>query len=227
MLPATLAHEVKKQVLHYLQATFNMRDSRVEEALQRFFTNPDNGLFKGPWLQLRRPFRLASNKGETFFNLPVPFTPFHHQWRAWQRLTSKGQKPKHTIVTTGTGSGKTECFMFPLLDHCWREHQTGRKQGIKAIVLYPMNALASDQAGRFAEEILRTDLLSYDAPIDGKVVRKARVRVGLYTGRMQPGQEDRSDAEAGTYRDVQIIPSVTPEGKDAYAAITNRQVDAG
>jgi DEAD/DEAH box helicase domain-containing protein len=44
--------------------------------------------------------------------LSLPFAPFRHQWLAWQRLTSKGNHPRHTLVTTGTGSGKTECFMY-------------------------------------------------------------------------------------------------------------------
>ena len=213
MLPATLAHEVRKQVLHYLEATFNTRDLRVEEALLRFFKDPENGLFKGPWLQLRRPFRQAADDGSRFFELSLPFAPFRHQWLAWQRLTSKTNNPRHTLVTTGTGSGKTECFMYPLLDHCLREHQSGRRNGIKAIVLYPMNALASDQAGRFAEEILRSDLLSYDATVDSGTIRKARVRVGLYTGRMQPGQEDHSGQEANTYKEVQVIATQRPDGK--------------
>lgn len=223
MLPATLAHEVKKQVLHYLEATFPMRDPQVEAELGRFFQNSENGLFKGPWLQLKRPFRLASNSGEQYFDLKVPFTPFRHQWQSWQRLTSKENTPKPTLVTTGTGSGKTECFLYPLLDHCLRQKNTDNHQGIKAIVLYPMNALATDQAGRFAEEILKSDQLSYDTDINGMVVRKAKVRVGLYTGRMQPGQEDRSDAVDGTYQELQIIPAEKTGGKAAFVAITNRE----
>ena len=180
MLPATLAQEVKKQVRHYLEATFPMRNREMEDALARFFNDPESGIFKGPWLQLRRPFRLANGDPGAFFDLPVPFTPFKHQFEAWRRLTSKNNKPKPTIVTTGTGSGKTECFLFPLLDHCLREHQAGNKRGIKAIVLYPMNALAADQAGRFAEELLKSDLLSSDVSLNGKLVRKAKIRVGLY-----------------------------------------------
>ena len=224
MLPATLAHDVRKQVLHYLEATFHMRDLAVEQALRRFFLDPENGLFKGPWLQLRRPFRLAAGTGEKFFDVPVPFTPFRHQWRAWDRLTSKGQVPRHTLVTTGTGSGKTECFLVPILDHCYREYQAGRRNGIKAIILYPMNALAADQASRFAEEILRSDLLSYDASTDGGKVRKARVRVGLYTGRMQPGQEDHASGTATTFKEVQVIPATSREGKPIFTAITDRAV---
>ena len=218
MLPATLAHEVKKQVLHYLGATFNMRDPAAEQALQVFFNDPENGLFKGPWVQLKRPFRLAADSGSQFFELIVPFSPFRHQWQSWQRLSSKDNKPKHTVVTTGTGSGKTECFMFPLLDHCLREHQGGKRDGIKAIVLYPMNALAADQAGRFAEEILRSNQLSYWQGDE----RLAKIRVGLYTGRMTQSLGKGEGAEPGTYTEVTIIRAQTSGGKDSYTAITNR-----
>ena len=224
MLPATLAQDVKKQVRHYLEATFPMRKKELEEALARFFNDPDNGIFKGPWLQLRRPFRTANGDPSHFFTMPVPFTPFKHQFEAWRRLTSYSNKPKPTIVTTGTGSGKTECFLYPLLDHSLREHEAGNKSGIKAIVLYPMNALAADQAGRFAEEILRSDLLSHTIELNGNPVRKAKIRVGLYTGRMQPGGEDKAGADDSTYREVQIIPPETPGGKPSYVAITNRAV---
>lgn len=223
MLPATLAQEVKHQLLHYLEATFPMRNIANEHALERFFNDPVNGLFKGPWVQLRKPFRQASSSGEQFFDLTIPFTPFKHQWQSWHRLTSKDNHPKPTIVTTGTGSGKTECFLYPILDHCLRQHNEGKKDGIKAIILYPMNALAADQAGRFAEEILKSKQLSYDHTINGKTVRKARIRVGLYTGRMQPGQDDKSGEEPGTYTEVQIIPNTTTGGKPAYVSITNRQ----
>ncbi len=223
MLPATLPQEVKHQLLHYLEATFPMRNAAVEAALGRFFNDPANGLFKGPWVQLRKPFRQASSSGEQFFNLKIPFTPFKHQWQAWQRLTSKDNHPKPTIVTTGTGSGKTECFLYPILDHCLRQQAEGKNNGIKAIILYPMNALAADQAGRFAEEILKSDQLSYNHAIDGKTIRKARIRVGLYTGRMQPGQDDKSGDEPGTYKEVQIIPGSQTGGKPAYVSITNRQ----
>jgi DEAD/DEAH box helicase domain-containing protein len=223
MLPATLAQEVKKQVRHYLEATFPLRDPDFEAALGRFIDDPGNGLFKGPWLQLRRPYRLAADKGEKFLDLTVPFTPFRHQWLAWQRLTSKNHQPEPTIVTTGTGSGKTECFLYPILDHCLRQHRAGKRQGIKAIVLYPMNALAADQAGRFAEEILTSDQMSQLAPVGDGEQRVPLIRVGLYTGRMQPGQEDNSGEEKGTYTEVQIIPAEQTGGKPAYVAITNRQ----
>lgn len=218
MLPATLALEVRKQVLHYLGATFNLRLASSERALEAFFNHPEEGLFKGPWVQLRRPFRQDRGDTSALFDLNVPFTPFKHQALSWRRLTTRnGHVPQHTLVTTGTGSGKTECFLYPLLDHCLRMHQAGRREGIKAIVLYPMNALAADQAGRFAEEILGSDQLSY--ALNGQ--RKARIRVGLYTGRMRQNSSKDEGAEPGTYTEVTVI-QAGPDGKKAYTSITNR-----
>src|SRR2546428_6653793 len=89
MLPAHLADNICKQVLFYLQSTFDFRDKTVEKAFERFLTDPDTGLFKGPWVQLRRPFRPADQDETVPFAFPVPFHPFKHQNRAWRRLSSK------------------------------------------------------------------------------------------------------------------------------------------
>jgi hypothetical protein len=80
--------------------------------------------------------------------LPADFAPYRHQQQAWDRLDTR--VGRSTIVATGTGSGKTECFLYPILDHCFK--QRGRR-GIKAILIYPMNALATDQAQRLAKMI--------------------------------------------------------------------------
>ena len=185
MLPAHLAENIRKQVLFYLQSTFAFRDKDAEKAFERFLEDPENGLFKGPWVQLRRPFRPAEQGEAVPFDFTVLFHPFKHQNRSWRRLTSKGQKPQPTIVTTGTGSGKTECFLFPILDHCLRARHA-RQSGIKAIILYPMNALAADQEKRFARVIWTTTEL-----------KNSGIRVGNYTGRYDPSDPGAS-AESGT-----------------------------
>ncbi|MFH1138027.1 MAG: DEAD/DEAH box helicase [Pseudomonadota bacterium] len=174
MLPAHLAENIRRQVLYYLQSTFAFRDRRVEQALARFMEDPDSGLFKGPWVHPRRPYRPAPEGADIPFDFQVPFHPFRHQWRAWQRLSPGAGPPASTIITTGTGSGKTECFLYPILDHCLREKRKGR-QGVKAIILYPMNALAGDQEKRFAKTAWTTPEL-----------KQAGIRVGNYTGRYDP-----------------------------------------
>ena len=176
MLPAHIAQNIRRQILYYLQATFSFRDKKVDDAFQRFLEDPDFGLFKGPWVQLKRPFRPAPSDVTFPFDINVPFHPFLHQYRSWLRLSEKEHPPQNTIVTTGTGSGKTECFLFPILDHCLRMKKQVQK-GIKAIVLYPMNALASDQEKRFAEVIWSDTSL-----------KNVGIRVGNYTGRYDPAE---------------------------------------
>jgi DEAD/DEAH box helicase domain-containing protein len=166
MLPVHLADNIRKQVLYYLQSTFSFRDKRVARAFENFLEDPETGLFKGPWVQLRRPFRPVPEGAFIPFEIHVPFQPFWHQSRAGLRLFSWNQQPQSTIITTGTGSGKTECFSYPILDHCRRARLAGQ-HGIKAIVLYPMNALAADQEKRFARAIWE------DADL-----RSAGIRVG-------------------------------------------------
>jgi DEAD/DEAH box helicase domain-containing protein len=63
MLPVHLADNIRKQVLYYLQSTFSFRDKRVARAFEAFLEDPETGLFKGPWVQLRRPFRPAPGRG--------------------------------------------------------------------------------------------------------------------------------------------------------------------
>ena len=220
MLPATLAQNVRRQIRHYLEATFNFRRKEEEAAFGAFIDDPRNGLFKGPWVRLHRPFRSAPSTYDpsSLFDVVPPFHPFRHQWQAWQRLSSKGRQPESTIVTTGTGSGKTECFMYPLLDHALRAVQRG-ETGIKAIILYPMNALASDQARRFAEEIFcRPELHEGAGPN-----RRALLRVGLFTGR-----DDDSDQEGpGDTRPqsgaVARMTVIVENGREQYLHITDRK----
>lgn len=167
VFPTVLAREVRAAILDYLATTLSIADPGVEAELVRFLDGPD-GMFRGPFVDLRLPFRRGAGEVGELLDVAPPFPPYAHQRRAFERLSSKRDRPRHTLVTTGTGSGKTECFLYPVLDHCAREVAAGRR-GIKAIVLYPMNALASDQARRLAKE------LATNAKLTG-------VRAGLYVG---------------------------------------------
>lgn len=181
MLPVHLAENIRQQVLYYLQSTFDFRDPDADKAFERFLLDPENGIFKGPWVHLRMPYRPASRVDDKIPLTVIPaFLPFKHQIRSWHRLSTHGREPLPTIVTTGTGSGKTECFLYPVLDHCLRAKRAGQ-QGIKAIVLYPMNALASDQEKRFAKTI--SEYPEFKA---------AGIRVGNYTGRYDPSDPGSS-----------------------------------
>jgi hypothetical protein len=74
--------------------------------------------------------------------------PYTHQLQAWRTLLS--EPPTSTVITSGTGSGKTECFMVPILEDLIREQaQLGTPLvGVRALFLYPLNALINSQQER-------------------------------------------------------------------------------
>ena len=69
--------------------------------------------------------------------------PYLHQLRAWEAA----EAGRSFMVTSGTGSGKTECFMIPMLNDLLRSNKPG-DTGVRAIVLYPLNALIDSQKER-------------------------------------------------------------------------------
>ncbi|MBG3876428.1 DEAD/DEAH box helicase [Desulfovibrio oxamicus] len=74
--------------------------------------------------------------------------PYLHQLEAWQVLSQP--QPQSVVVASGTGSGKTECFMVPILDRLarLREEKHGRLTGVRALFLYPLNSLINSQRDR-------------------------------------------------------------------------------
>jgi DEAD/DEAH box helicase domain-containing protein len=182
MIPWVVTRELRATLLDYLRSTWSIGEPAVEAALFAFLASR-HGLFQGPYLRLALPFAPAPAAAPPL-DIHPPYPPHQHQLEAWTRLSSRGQAPRATLITTGTGSGKTECFLYPVLDHALRERLAG-KPGIKAVILYPMNALASDQAQRFAETI------HHDPALRGKL------RVGLFVG----GERDKKAAHKQMGRD--------------------------
>ena len=86
-----------------------------------------------------------------------PYPPYEHQYKCWDVLLNQhtaDNKPKSIVVTTGTGSGKTECFMMPLVHDLSLHAQPGM---IQALFLYPLNALMEDQKERLEELLTRAE----------------------------------------------------------------------
>ncbi|WP_420783407.1 DEAD/DEAH box helicase [Streptomyces sp. LPB2020-019-1HS] len=171
MRPTLEAQGLKESLLQYLSTTYGLADEGARKALHAFLEDETTGMFRGPFLRLRTPFTPAEDGWQQHLDWVRTdgWRPYAHQARAFARLTSKdGHTPQPTLVTTGTGSGKTESFLYPVLDHCARERAAGNS-GIKAVFLYPMNALATDQAARINGLLTEYDELS-------------GVRAGLYIG---------------------------------------------
>ena len=117
-------------------------------------------------------------------------SPYKHQLEALEAF----YRGNDLFVATGTGSGKTECFMWPMVSKLVSEQITSPEtwdvRGVRAIMLYPMNALVSDQLGRLRRMIGNAEggfhsLISELAP-------GTRIpQFGMYTGRTPyPGNPD-------------------------------------
>ena len=86
---------------------------------------------------------LSSETVEESLRFPLDRHPYKHQTKSWKTMLS--DKGKTIVVTSGTGSGKTECFMIPVLHDI---AQRNEKDCIQAIFLYPLNALMKSQQKR-------------------------------------------------------------------------------
>ena len=187
LLPSHTANEISKGLSEYLTTSFSLASEPTAEQLRKFLLDPQNGMFYGPYVRTRLPYAPAEEWDGLLFWLPKGFKPYHHQAEAFRRLRSVDNdgtacRPKPTLVVTGTGSGKTESFLYPILDHCKRARSAGQRTGVKAIILYPMNALANDQAQRLAK------LLSADPALAG-------VTAGIYTGESSIGGQERVSSD--------------------------------
>ena len=130
-------------------------------------------LLKGPYISLSRPFRpgaaLSGLVAEGLLHphlvdrLPEQVTRLYgHQEKAIRAVAAG----KTTLVSTGTGSGKTECFLYPVVSRCLELRDEGAAPGISAVIVYPMNALADDQLMRLRSLLAGT-----------------RIPFGLYVGK--------------------------------------------
>ena len=157
-----------------------------------------------PWL--KDFFSKLSSAG-----LGVFPSPFNHQINALESACSG----KDLFVATGTGSGKTECFMWPLIAKLATEAhdspETWNLRGVRAVIMYPMNALVSDQVGRLRRLIgdRENRFVSIFRDVCDKTVR--RPQFGMYTGRTPyPGPTPQRDGDRDLERQLRRL--MPPEG---------------
>ncbi|PTU02892.1 helicase with metal-binding cysteine cluster, partial [Pseudomonas sp. HMWF031] len=109
MLPSIISHQTEEAIRTFLSHSFEMSSplfSRVDQygqytnAMEDFLNKKEN-LAKGPYISMSLPFRTSQLTRDYFKNLYLPFPPFQHQAKAYERLSAA--EPKSTLVATGTG----------------------------------------------------------------------------------------------------------------------------
>lgn len=146
---------IDQRYKEYLKSSFAFSSSKLQSLFLEQLEKEK--LFKGPYVDMNFPFERGKNLtmlmkeglvsksfsrlGDINFERPL----YAHQEDSL-RLIKNG---RNAIVTTGTGSGKTECFLYPILNEILFDIESGNNEkGIRAVFLYPMNALVNDQIQR-------------------------------------------------------------------------------
>ncbi|RMG34078.1 MAG: DEAD/DEAH box helicase [Methanobacteriota archaeon] len=160
--PITFSQKVLEQYLRYQLTAFRFADPDLQKQFRTLISFNDlskSPLIKGPFISLERKFQTGMQVSQLvdegllhpgLKNL-IQFTLHKHQENAIRSIVSD----QHTIITTGTGSGKTESFLIPIISHCLKMRDAG-KSGVQAILIYPMNALANDQLERISKLLVGT-----------------------------------------------------------------------
>jgi ATP-dependent helicase YprA (DUF1998 family) len=194
MNPLAVSRRIETSYRNYLRTTFSPRDESWREQFREALDSPERPLTRGPYLQATPPFAPGATMRQLideglfsadFRRIPQDVFPLDRPLH-WHQETAirKILNGRNILIATGTGSGKTEAVLFPVIELLLRERDAGTldKPGVRALLLYPMNALANDQIRRLRRLL---------APFP-------EIRFGRYVG---PTKQKRKEA-LEVFRDV-------------------------
>ncbi len=159
--PILASSQIDSEYRRYLRSLVSAKDRALAEELDREIADTST-LSKGPYLEASPAYTKGASLrdliGEgvlpqTFDRFDSPALPLDRPLYAHQELaTRKARLGRNIVVSTGTGSGKTESFLIPILAAIAEDMEAGRLgSGVRALLLYPMNALANDQMKRLRQ----------------------------------------------------------------------------
>lgn len=200
-------HEALKQrLIDYVETAYFGKNDELRE-LCRAELEDQGIMWKEPYIEANQAYKSIQDGVEKAElptdikailkemigrNMGVYKSPYVHQIQALESF----YKNRDLFVATGTGSGKTECFMWPMVTKLVNEAKnntnTWKQRGVRTMMLYPMNALVSDQLGRLRRMI--GTLSFYDMFIEYTGVTR-RPQFGMYTGRTPYAGEIRGEQD--------------------------------
>lgn len=156
--PIVYTEKVVRSFLKYQLSAYPFADPGLHDQMRRLLSLDQvrrTPLLRGPYVSLSRGFRQGATVQELVADgvlhphmaQVIPSEIAHvygHQEKAMRSIAAG----RATLVSTGTGSGKTECFLYPIISRCLELRDQNAPPGIAAVIVYPMNALAEDQLDR-------------------------------------------------------------------------------
>jgi ATP-dependent helicase YprA (DUF1998 family) len=239
----TEIEHMREALASYIEATYHLSDPKVVALRRKLLT--DHGVAQTPFIEStpsyaghRKYADLSLPKGVSAFLTDLAEKsedllfnpPYEHQAEALEHTTHSDAAGSGIVVTTGTGSGKTESFLLPVLarlaDEALNRKAHFGTRAVRALLLYPMNALVNDQLGRLRN--------LFGAPSVRRAFKSASGRpakFGRYTGRtLYPGfrsaNRDRDRlktlgyylkledaARAGSTKDQELVETLRAKGR--------------
>lgn len=157
--PASAAADIGASYRRYLKSRYAPADASLRDEVHRALDERFES-DKGPFRQTTPAYVTSASLSDLVASgllheqlgridpdvFPADRPLHRHQEEALRKATER----RNLVVATGTGSGKTECYLFPILHHLLTEEDAGTltRPGVRALLLYPMNALANDQMQR-------------------------------------------------------------------------------
>jgi len=181
--PLKVTGAIKESYTRYLTTAFRLRDPKLQalfyQEVERFwFTN-------GPILEATPPFKsgyyledfikggILNEECKLFLYPSLPYLQKNPLYLHQEKAIKKILNGRNIIIASGTSSGKTECFLIPIYNQLIKEYKDGKlTPGVRALLLYPMNALANDQLRRLREI----------ARVIEKEMPDVRITFGRYVG---------------------------------------------
>ncbi|HKZ41528.1 MAG TPA: DEAD/DEAH box helicase, partial [Candidatus Hodarchaeales archaeon] len=192
--PIKTTQAITDSYLNYLSTTFRLKDSDLQRQFEQSLRIPDK-FVNGPILEATPPFETSATIEELIESgslsprfrdlntkrLPLDRPLYYHQQQAIEKSV---QYRRNIVVATGTGSGKTEAFLIPILQYLFEQARKGElSPGVRALLLYPMNALANDQMARLRDLLENVEYITF----------------GRYTGETKQGEQEALDLYRKTY----------------------------
>lgn len=198
--PIALVEELKAVLARYIATTLPI-SRRYPRLAGRFQDElAKQHLVEGPYVEALPDFEkdkslveLTQGQGgflhDALADLPTATRRLHlHQQRA---LEFAVRDKKSLLVATGTGSGKTETFLYPIA-HALLSDPEPNKPGVRALLIYPMNALANDQ------------LYYRIAPLFGRYLKDHGITFGRYTGQVK-AKTKRNEEENRLFNNQKLM----------------------
>lgn len=196
----TASQEIRDSYIDYITTTFHIADGMYQKQLSAALRQK-GAVVRGPFLDIGGSYETGKTLRELmeeglisplFDRLePIPEADrelkldrplYLHQEEALRKAT----QGTNLVITTGTGSGKTESFLLPIIQHLLKEQEAGTLgPGVRAIIIYPMNALANDQMKRMRALFRRYPWIRY----------------GVYNGNTEHSQSKALMEYRRTYQD--------------------------